>query len=93
MAKDLNTPGDAQDTEHTLLLCGADDTSQLGYSYLALLQVKGWTSVSRVRITEWFGLEWTLKTIQFQPPLLWAGHLPQDQFIQTPIRPGFEHFQ
>lgn len=52
MAKDLNTPGDAQDTEHNLLLCGAADNSQLGYSHLALLQVGGWTSVSRVRITE-----------------------------------------
>ena len=43
-------------------------------------------------ITEWFGLEGTLKTIPFNP-LLWAGCHPPDQAAQNPIQPGLERLQ
>jgi len=49
---------------------------------------------SQVRsgITEWFGLEGTLKIIYFQPPCHGQGHLPLDQVAQSPIQPGLEGF-
>ena len=44
------------------------------------------------RIIEWFGLEGTLKLIQFQPPCHGQGHLPLDQVAQNSIQPGqFTH--
>jgi len=43
------------------------------------------------RITERFGLEGTLKIIQFQPPCRGQGHLPLGQVAQSPIQPGLEH--
>ena len=45
------------------------------------------------RITEWFGLEGTLKIIRFQPPCHEQGHLPPDQAAQSSIQPGLEHCQ
>lgn len=42
---------------------------------------------------EWFGLEGTLRTTQFQPHILVWGHLPLDQAAQSPIQPGLEHLQ
>jgi len=44
-------------------------------------------------IIEWFGLEGTLKIIQFQPPCHGQGHLPLDQVAQSLSQPGPEHFQ
>jgi len=45
------------------------------------------------RITEWFGLEGTLKIFWFQPPRHEHGHLPPDQVAQSSIQPGLQHFQ
>uniref|UniRef100_A0A8C3PLQ6 Uncharacterized protein n=1 Tax=Calidris pygmaea TaxID=425635 RepID=A0A8C3PLQ6_9CHAR len=45
------------------------------------------------RIIEWFGLEGTLKIIEFQTPCHGQGHLPLDQVAQSPIQPGLEHLQ
>jgi len=45
------------------------------------------------RITEWFGLEGTLKIIWFQLPCHGQGHLPLEQGAQSSIQPGLEHFQ
>jgi len=45
------------------------------------------------RITEWFGLEGTLKIIWFQPPCHKQGHLPLDEVAQSSIPPGLEHCQ
>ena len=45
------------------------------------------------RITEWFGLEGTLKILQFQPPCRGQGHLPLDQVAQSPMQHDLEHFQ
>jgi len=45
------------------------------------------------RIVEWFVLEGTLQTIQFQPPCHQQGHLPPDQVAQSPIQPGLENCQ
>jgi len=45
------------------------------------------------RITEWIGLEGTLKTIQFQALCHSQGHLPLDQVSQSPIQPDLEHSQ
>ena len=45
------------------------------------------------RIIEWFGLEGTIKIIQFQPPHYRQGHLPLDQVAQSPIQPGLECLQ
>ena len=42
---------------------------------------------------EWFGLEGTFKTIEFQPPFWRQGHLPLDQVAQSSIQPGLEHLQ
>jgi len=46
----------------------------------------GVTEVARRNniIIEWFGLEVTLKTIQFQPPCCRQGRLPLDQAAQNP---------
>ncbi|KAK4822675.1 hypothetical protein QYF61_019042 [Mycteria americana] len=44
-------------------------------------------------MSEWFGLEGTLKIIWFQAPCHGQGHLPLDQVAQSPIQPGLEHFQ
>ena len=41
---------------------------------------------SNHRITEWFGLEGTLKIIQFQTPCLGQGHLSLNQIAQSLIR-------
>jgi len=48
---------------------------------------------SNRRIIEWFGLEGTLKIIEFQPPCCGQGHLPLDRVAQIPIQPDLEHFQ
>lgn len=45
------------------------------------------------RITEWFGLEETLKIIQFQTSAIGKGYLPLDQVAQGPIQPGLDHIQ
>jgi len=42
------------------------------------------------RMTEWFGLEGTLKIIQFQPPCHGQGHLLLEQVAQSPVQPGLE---
>jgi len=42
------------------------------------------------RITEWFGLEGTLKIIWFQPRCHGQGHLPPDQIAQSSIQPGLD---
>lgn len=42
---------------------------------------------------EWFELEGTLKIVQSQPPWHGQGHLSLDQFVQSPIQPGLEHFR
>jgi len=44
-------------------------------------------------ITEWFGLEGTLKIISFQSPCHGQRHLPPDQVAQSPVQPGLECFQ
>ena len=48
---------------------------------------------SSYRIIDWFGLEATLKIIQFQSPCHEQGHLPLDQVAQSSIQPGLEHCQ
>jgi len=45
------------------------------------------------RITEWFGLEGTLKIIWSQPPCHEQGHLPPDQAAQSSIQLGLEQCQ
>lgn len=35
-------------------------------------------------MVEWFGLEGTLKTIQFQPPYCEQGYLPQTRLFKAP---------
>jgi len=50
-------------------------------------------AISIHRIIEWFGLEGTLKIIEFQPPCQEQGHLPPNQVAQSSIQPGLEHFQ
>ncbi|XP_066427893.1 uncharacterized protein [Molothrus aeneus] len=39
-------------------------------------------------ITEWLGLEGTLKNVSFPPPCRGQGHLPLDQAAQCPIQRG-----
>lgn len=41
-----------------------------------------------IKITEWFGLGGTIKTIKFHPPCLGQGHLPAEQAAQCPSQPG-----
>ena len=49
------------------------------------------------RVTEWFGLEGTPRTINFQPPCHRQGHQPPglvlDRAVQGSIQPGLEHLQ
>jgi len=52
-----------------------------------------WLRKCNHRITEWFGLEGTLKIIWFQPPCHEQGHLPPDQVAQSSIQPGLEPCQ
>jgi len=44
------------------------------------------------RITEWFGLEGTLKGHLLQLPCSEQGHLQTDQVAQSPVQPGLECF-
>ncbi|KAK4811770.1 LOW QUALITY PROTEIN: hypothetical protein QYF61_005338 [Mycteria americana] len=50
-------------------------------------------TVLQNRIIEWFGLEGTLETIQFQTLCHGQGYLPLDQVAQSLIQPGLEPFQ
>ena len=45
------------------------------------------------KLTEWFGLEGTLKITWFQPPCHRQGHLLVGQAAQSPIQPGLERCQ
>lgn len=54
-----------------------------GFSYMS-----SWFRFQGVR--EWFRLEETLKTTQFQP---WAGTPPPDQVSQSPVHPGLCSFK
>jgi len=55
----------------------------------ASLQLPGFAH----RITEWFGLEGTLRGHPAQPPCREQGYLQLDQVAQSPIQPGLECFQ
>jgi len=59
-----------------------------------ILDAGSWVlDAGRRRITEWFGLEGTLKIIWFQSPCHEQGHLPPAQAAQSSIQPGCEHCQ
>ena len=45
------------------------------------------------RIVEWFGLEGTIKIIEFQPPCYRQRHLPLNQVAQSPTQLALECFQ
>lgn len=44
-------------------------------------------------VTEWIGLEGTLKITSFQLPCHGQGQFPLDQFAQSLIQPGLERLQ
>ena len=58
-----------------------------------LRQTANSVNVRNHSITEWFGLEGTLKIVWFQPPCHEQGHLPPAQGAQSSIQPGLERCQ